>query len=85
MKHIILFVLLISFFACKEHTSSNTELVDSTQSTHLESIIENETDPICDMSVREHVSDTALINGKVWGFCSPVCKEKYLQAQIQNK
>jgi YHS domain-containing protein len=41
----------------------------------------NETDPICNMRVKEHLSDTAMIDGQVWGFCSIVCKEKYLQSE----
>lgn len=34
-------------------------------------------DPVCNMSVKDHVKDTASYNGKVYGFCSETCKEEF--------
>lgn len=45
------------------------------------SIVSNETDPVCNMPVKGNLSDTALIDNKVWGFCSSSCKEKYLHSK----
>lgn len=75
MRYLIFFILLTSIFSCEK----NSEIKKSTNSMEITiSMIENEKDPICNMSTREHLSDTALINGEIWGFCSSVCKEKYL-------
>ena len=39
----------------------------------------NELDPICGMSTADHLSDTAQYKGKTYGFCNPMCKEKFLE------
>ncbi len=80
MKHILLFVLLTIFFSCKE----NMEMKESVRSIDSAGInqlkVVNEKDPICGMNTKEHLSDTALIKGEIWGFCSVVCKEKYIDS-----
>ena len=71
----MLFLFAISILSCER----SLEMRKLNNSTEIDlALIENKTDPICDMPTREHLSDTALINGKIWGFCSSVCKEKYL-------
>ncbi|WP_018342029.1 hypothetical protein [Cytophaga aurantiaca] len=82
MKYILLFILASFVFSCKENTEmkGSASLIDST-SAHPVTVVVNEKDPICDMDVKGHLSDTALINGEVWGFCSPVCKEKYIHSK----
>lgn len=42
--------------------------------------LSNKTDPSCGMQVDKDVQDTAFVNNKVIGFCSKVCKEKFLTA-----
>lgn len=37
-----------------------------------------QTDPQCEMSLAHGIADTALIDGKVYGFCSDYCKKSYL-------
>lgn len=39
----------------------------------------NDEDPICGMSTADHLSDTANYKGKTYGFCNPMCKEKFLE------
>lgn len=42
--------------------------------------VPNKTDPACGMELSNQMAkDTAVIDGKVTGFCSPECKEKYLK------
>ena len=36
-------------------------------------------DPICQMSIQEHMTDTAKYNGKIYGFCGQACKEEFLK------
>jgi len=41
-------------------------------------------DSICGMPLSAGVSDTAMVDGKVYGFCSPECKEAFL-AEANHK
>lgn len=36
-------------------------------------------DPVCMMPLSAGITDTAVINGKNYGFCSPQCKETYVK------
>lgn len=73
-------MLLFTVLSCKEQAEvkDTVNVTNSVSADTVQMKIVNEKDPICDMDVKEHLSDTALINGEVWGFCSPVCKEKYV-------
>lgn len=42
-------------------------------------------DPYCMMPVTAGVSDTATINGKLYGFCAATCKEEYLKELAAQK
>jgi len=39
--------------------------------------VDNIKDPVCDMSIRTHFSDTLQYNNKIYGFCSSVCKAMF--------
>lgn len=36
-------------------------------------------DPVCQMPLSAGVSDTAVIDGKVYGFCAIECKDTYVK------
>lgn len=77
MKYLItLFISAFILCSCKNEQAHDTK-------TSLVSgiTVVNETDPVCHMDVKEHLSDTAMIDGQIWGFCSIVCKEKYLDSR----
>ena len=78
MKQLIILLSVLLLSACNEKTTMQET---TTHAKETAVVVVNETDPVCEMSVKEHLSDTALINGEVWGFCSPVCKEKYLETK----
>lgn len=42
-------------------------------------------DPICGMPLTAGVSDTAVIKGKVYGFCAKECKDEYLKTLSAKK
>ena len=42
-------------------------------------------DPYCEMPVTAGVTDTATINGKLYGFCAATCKEEYLKELAAKK
>lgn len=44
-----------------------------------------DTDPVCEMSIKDGVADTATVNGKLYGFCSPVCKEDFVKNAATKK
>lgn len=48
-------------------------------STKLDVAVVNDLDPICGMKTADHLSDTATYEGKVYGFCSTMCKEEFLK------
>jgi YHS domain-containing protein len=85
MKYGVLFILLMVFISCKNNMG-NKEASNPVDSAGIDQLnIINEKDPICDMDTQKHLSDTALINGEIWGFCSIVCKEKYVQRKVSKE
>lgn len=38
---------------------------------------DNTKDPICNMAVKASYTDTAHLNGKVYGFCSEHCRDEF--------
>lgn len=46
----------------------------------------SKTDPICEMELdNEIIADTALVEGKIYGFCHTGCKEEFLKQQANTK
>lgn len=90
MKRIIFYGLVISmFFACKgtgnkavEPEAGKSDM--SPMNTKSEKKDFNNIqfainkDSICGMPLTAGISDTAVVDGKVYGFCSPECKETFL-------
>jgi YHS domain-containing protein len=80
-KLIIAFLTAVCIFSCNSTSHSDAEIANNEAlNVALDSIV-NKTDPICDMEIPEHLVDTAMIDGKIWGYCSVLCKEKHAQAQ----
>lgn len=42
-------------------------------------------DPVCGMPITAGISDTAVIKGKVYGFCAKECKDEYLKTLSAKK
>ncbi len=82
MKKII-FVLSIAigFAACdvkvksEEHSAPKTEASASTTPSRFA----NAKDPICGMDVANDYTDTAVVDGKVYGFCSATCQKEFMK------
>lgn len=95
MKIIKLFSLItFSFVAISCSNSSKDidvkqadETTEMTSGEQVKIEVVNELDPICGMSTADHLSDTAQYNGKTYGFCNPMCKEKFLESpeEYENK
>lgn len=90
MKKILFgFTIAVAFVACntdtkKEATSAAsetpaTEMATTTESKYTAEMVANKKDPICQMPVTAGISDTAQVDGKAYGFCSPDCKAEYVK------
>lgn len=42
-------------------------------------VLDSDVDPVCHMNVGGEHADTTRYNGKVYGFCSAICKESFLK------
>jgi YHS domain-containing protein len=40
-------------------------------------------DLVCEMKIKQTVEDTVHYNGKIYGFCNPGCKEKFLENPVK--
>ncbi len=45
-------------------------------------MVSNKKDPICGMPVTAGISDTALYEGKTYGFCSSECKDEFKKTPL---
>jgi YHS domain-containing protein len=84
MKNIIYLVFLfLAFSSCKKETVK--EEVKKTSfvkpSNPLNTLkYDNKVDFYCQMDIAKYgVSDTATYKGKLYGFCSKMCKEEFLK------
>lgn len=79
-------ITMVTISCSKEKSNDNdveVKAVDKNQemaTNHALNVkVMNEEDPICGMSTADHLSDTANYKGKTYGFCNPMCKEKFLE------
>lgn len=42
-------------------------------------------DPACGMPLSAGITDTATVDGKIYGFCSPECKDEFLASAHNHK
>ena len=86
--HILTFltatILLTASCSKKNDHEVEINVVDENQLHHtsnqtLDIKVVNELDPICGMDNAIHLKDTANYKGKTYGFCNPMCKEKFLE------
>lgn len=42
-------------------------------------------DPICGMPIKGGISDTATVDGKLYGFCAKECKDEFLKTASAKK
>lgn len=91
MNKIIPAVLLgcLLFAACENHSTQETSPNKDTETPSMASEQEHrfdslpfaeKKDPICQMPLTAGIADTAVIDGKIYGFCAVGCKESYVEA-----
>lgn len=84
MKSIFVLMLAASIISCTQETPKIKHVVDKEKVTNLSQVkVVNELDPICDMSMTEYLKDTAIYNGKIYGFCSDFCKKEFTKNPVK--
>jgi YHS domain-containing protein len=88
MKKILILIMITVLAACDEAKQENTtettgtnRMHDSTAAAPDFSMVQfaSKRDTICRMPLTAGVSDTAIVDGKTYGFCSKECKEEFLK------
>ncbi|ADX67088.1 YHS domain-containing protein [Weeksella sp. HMSC059D05] len=82
MKKIITLNVICVFMlvSCQKKTEPEVKVAhEMPASQRIDVAVDNEIDPVCGMKTSEHLTDTAHYEGKVYGFCSAMCKEKFLE------
>lgn len=64
-------------------TNRGTEKTASVNSSAI--LLASDIDPVCNMSVRDGYADTTLYEGKIYGFCSRMCKESFITSHRKTK
>ena len=76
MKFIFSTILMMtSLLSCSQQTAEVHKVNPSQKKTKMN--IVNKVDPICNMKVDGTVKDTAIYEGKAYGFCNPMCKQEF--------
>lgn len=71
-------LIAASTIACAQETPTVKHVKKASQKSNLKGIaVVNAEDPICHMKTAEFLKDTANYKGKIYGFCSESCKEKF--------
>ena len=90
MKEILFFGLLsciISTTGCNRQNKTTT--IEAPAASHNEkevfknTKVDNANDLVCGMPLTAGVGDTAHYDGKVYGFCSKGCKEKFVKSPAE--
>lgn len=74
----IKFLIPIMMFIALGCSSAQEEKTTSAEAISFENVqLDSDKDPVCGMSVKKHVKDTTLYQGKVYGFCNVGCKKSF--------
>lgn len=69
-------LMMTSLLSCSQKTTEVHKVNPSQKKTPKIKIV-NKVDPICNMEVDGTVKDTAMYQGKAYGFCNPMCKQEF--------
>ena len=89
MKKNLLYLLscVILTTGCNRQTKSTTTETLAAPHKETETIknvrVDNTNDLVCGMPLTAGIGDTAHYNGKVYGFCSRGCKDKFVKSPAE--
>jgi YHS domain-containing protein len=73
------FSLAIFFYSCGSGGGSHQMQSSGSAIDISPELLAQKTDPICGMDMTQtKIADTATVNGKIYAFCNPGCKEEFL-------
>ncbi len=80
MKYLTIVIFVFVLASCSQNnkpaeSNANAEKV-KTETAKV--TFASDKDLVCGMSVTSETNDTAMVDGKVYGFCSKTCKEKFV-------
>ena len=77
----LVMILVVAISSCQQKAKQNTnERAAGAQkdTVVVKTVLASNRDMACGMGVKDDVKDTAHYEGKVYGFCSPSCKQDFL-------
>ena len=83
MKNYILLALLVSTISYAQDNTTVKKVQKKKAIASKTLKVVNALDPICDMKTADHLSDTAVYKGKIYGFCSSHCKKEFKKSPAQ--
>ena len=90
MKKMVAFWMLscaIMITACNQQSKSSSNATPAATHDEKEALknikVDNSNDLVCGMSLTAGIGDTAHYNGKVYGFCSTGCKDKFVKSPTE--
>ena len=67
----------------RESTTHETGGIPHAEKEGLKNVkVENTKDLVCRMPLSEGIGDTTYYNGKIYGFCSKSCKNKFVKSPM---
>lgn len=95
MKKIFTLIACITiFWSCNNAVTEEKSNADTTQTSTMTEPTSVDTtgltfaskdDPICGMPIKGGISDTATVDGKLYGFCAKECKDEFLKTASVKK
>lgn len=79
MKQRILAAVILLSFSCKQQENKKMEMPETPKSETTGAAQQVALkDPVCGMEIGHTYSDSAIVGGKTYGFCSDACKQAFL-------
>ncbi len=80
MKYVFIVVCALALSACSQNNkSAETNATAEKPKTETAKVtFASDKDFVCGMTVSADAKDTATVDGKLYGFCSSTCKEKFV-------
>lgn len=87
MTKYILLISSVFFLSCKSKKVETVQLAAlapqeevNLKNSIKETQLAQKKDPVCGMPAYKYLKDTALYNGKIYGFCGSGCKTKFKES-----
>jgi YHS domain-containing protein len=77
MKKIILLFAIASLASCDFKVSTPKDAVHTNAKPKVKTRFVNEKDMVCGMDVTDEYTDSVIVDGAKYGFCSPTCSNEF--------